>query len=124
MSSCTFGPDIPDTCLQAPSWWTPLHIWSVGAAALLVLMILALIAAAVWDSLYPPRGQVTARQWFRLPKYERERRAAEFRAADEALQINGEAEELAGVQDETETFHLLNGRVNDLWPTVPWWCRR
>ena len=40
-------------------------------------------------------SQVTVRQWFRLPKAERRRRAAEFKAADEALQVNSEAEELA-----------------------------
>jgi hypothetical protein len=68
--------------------------------------------------------QITVRQWFRLPKHERQHRIAEFKAADEALQVNGEAEDLAGVQEETETYHILNGRVNDLWPTVPWWCRR
>jgi hypothetical protein len=44
MSICTFGPNIPDTCLQAPSWWTPLHIAWVAVAAVCVL---ALLAAAV-----------------------------------------------------------------------------
>jgi hypothetical protein len=70
------------------------------------------------------QGQITVWQWFRLPVAERSRRVTEFRAADAALQINGEAEDQAGVQEETETFRILNGRVNDLWPTVPWWCRR
>lgn len=69
-------------------------------------------------------SQVTVRQWFRLPRHERDRRKAEFRAADGALQINSYEEERAGVREETETYHILNGRVNDLWPTVPWWCRR
>lgn len=69
-------------------------------------------------------GQITTLQWFRLPAWERQHRVAEFRAADEALQINSYEEERAGVQEETETYHILNGRVNDLWPTVPWWCRR
>lgn len=31
-------------------------------------------------------GQIAVRQWFRLPKAERQRRATEFRAADRALQ--------------------------------------
>ena len=69
-------------------------------------------------------AQVTVREWFQLPRWERDRRKAEFRAADEALQINSYEEEKAGVREETETYHVLNGRVNDLWPTVPWWCRR
>ncbi len=69
-------------------------------------------------------GQITVRQWFRLPRYERERRIAEFKNADNELQANGEAEDRAGVTEETELYHLLNGRVNDLWPTVPWWVRR
>ena len=64
-------------------------------------------------------GQVTVRQWFRLPKAERQRRVTEFRAADRTLQAyeppNG---------DEDETYLRFNGRVNDLWPTVPWWCRQ
>jgi len=27
-------------------------------------------------------------------------------------------------REEDETYLRLNGRVNDLWPTVPWWWRR
>jgi len=69
-------------------------------------------------------GQVTIRQWFRLPRYERERRIAEFKNADNELQANSEAERKAGIREETETYHELNGRVNDLWPTVPWWHRQ
>jgi hypothetical protein len=69
-------------------------------------------------------AQVTIRQWFRLPKAERQWRIARFRAADIALQVNSEAEFNAGIREETETYHELNGRVNDLWPTVPWWWRR
>ena len=69
-------------------------------------------------------GQITVRQWFALPKAERERRAGEFQRADFALQVNSEAEQRAGVREETEMYHVLNGRVNDLWPTVPWWVRR
>jgi hypothetical protein len=92
---------------------------------LLVLVVLALIAALIWDTLIrPPRGQVTVREWFGLPRWEREHRMTEFRAADEALQVNSYEEERAGVTEETETYHVLNGRVNDLWGTVPWWCRR
>jgi len=68
--------------------------------------------------------QVTVRQWFRLPRAERKRRIAEFRAADEALQANSDAEFRAGIGHETEEYLRLNGRVNDLWPTVPWWNRR
>ena len=68
-------------------------------------------------------GQITIRQWFALPKAERRARAETFREADEALQANGDAERAAGIREETEEYHRLNGRVNDLWPTVPWWVR-
>jgi hypothetical protein len=68
-------------------------------------------------------GQITVRQWFRLPKAERQRRAAGFRAADEALQANGDAEQAAGIDWETDEYLRLNARVNDLWPAVPWWIR-
>jgi hypothetical protein len=64
-------------------------------------------------------SQITVRQWFRLPKAERRRRTAAFKTADAALQAYrppGRAED--------ETYLRLNGRVNDLWPTVPWWCRQ
>jgi hypothetical protein len=63
-------------------------------------------------------GQITVWQWFRLPTAERSRRVTEFRAADAALQ----AYEPPG-REEDETYLRFNGRVNDLWPTVPWWCR-
>jgi hypothetical protein len=63
-------------------------------------------------------GQVTIRQWFRLPKDERLNRIHAFKAADEALQAY-----FPPGRDEDETYLRLNGRVNDLWPTVPWWCR-
>lgn len=62
-------------------------------------------------------SQVTVRQWFRLPKHERARRKAEFKAADAALQ------EYRPPQED-ERSDELNGRVWDLWPTVPWWVRR
>jgi len=68
-------------------------------------------------------GQITVRQWFRLPKAERQRRVTEFREADEALQANGDAEQAAGIGWETDKYLRLNGTVNDLWPTVPWWVR-
>jgi hypothetical protein len=63
--------------------------------------------------------QITIRQWFALPKSERARRVAGFRAADAALQ-----EYRPPGRQEDETYLSLNGRVNDLWGTVPWWCRR
>ena len=68
-------------------------------------------------------SQITIRQWFALPKAERRARAETFRAADEALQANGDAEQAAGIREETGEYHRLNGRVNDLWPTVVWWIR-
>ena len=68
-------------------------------------------------------GQITVRQWFRLPKDERIRRAAAFREADGALQDNGDREKAGGICWETGEYLRLNGIVNDLWPTVPWWCR-
>jgi hypothetical protein len=136
----TFGP-------PAGSWWTPQHIAAacflaaILAAAVLARHRLHEIAWAIWHHddpssvLCPPvhwdggqwtpdGHQVTVREWLALPRHERDRRKAEFRAADEALQVNSEAEEQAGVTGETETYHVLNGRVNDLWGTVPWWCRR
>jgi hypothetical protein len=148
MNACSFGP--------APWWLPPLHIAVTTLALLggLTVLTAAAIAASpglrdlAWDFMYrdtpqspmcppvrwdgaqwiPDGRQVTAREWFRLPKHERDRRAAEFRSADDALRLNSEAEELAeelaGVMEETESFHVLNGRVNDLWGTVPWWCRR
>ena len=63
-------------------------------------------------------GQVTIRQWFALPKAERERRKAEFRAADDALQAYFPP---GGAEDET--YLRLIRRVDDLWATIPWWCR-
>ena len=68
-------------------------------------------------------GQITIRQWFALPKAERRARAEAFREADEALQANGDAEQAAGIDWETDEYDRLNRRVNDLWPTVPWWVR-
>ena len=41
-------------------------------------------------------SQVTVRQWFRLPRAERQWRIARFKAADTALQVNSEAERKAG----------------------------
>ena len=64
-------------------------------------------------------SQITVRQWFRLPKAERKRRIAEFKTADDALQAY-----VPPGREEDATFLRLNGRVNDLWPTVPWWWRR
>lgn len=65
------------------------------------------------------KGQVTIRQWFCLPKAERQRRITEFRAADSALQLYRPPD-----GDEDEIYLELNDRVNDLWPTVPWWWRQ
>jgi hypothetical protein len=63
-------------------------------------------------------GQVTVRQWFRLPACERGRRVTQFRAAGAALQ----AYEPPGCEED-EIYLRLNARINDLWPTVPWWWR-
>ena len=64
-------------------------------------------------------GQITVRQWFRLTRHERAVRIAEFKTADNELQAY-----FPPGRDEDETYLRLNGRVNDLWPTVPWWWRR
>jgi hypothetical protein len=65
------------------------------------------------------RGQITVREWFRLPKPERRRRVADFRIADAALQDYRPPGRI-----EDERYRELNGRVNDPWPTVPWWWRQ
>jgi hypothetical protein len=62
---------------------------------------------------------ITIRQWFSLPKAERRWRVACFKAADDALQAY-----FPPGREEDETYLRLNGRVNDLWPTVPWWHRQ
>ena len=64
-------------------------------------------------------GQITIREWRRLPKAERECRIANYKEADAELQ----AYRPAG-RAETETYLALNGRVCDLSLTVPWWWRR
>jgi len=64
-------------------------------------------------------GQITIRQWFRLPKAERAERIAAFKNADYELQAYFPPD-----REEDETYRELNGRVNDLWPTVPWWWRQ
>lgn len=68
-------------------------------------------------------GQITIRAWLALPPTERRERAAAFREADQALQANSIAQHAAGIDYETETYLVLNRRVNELWPTVPWWIR-
>jgi hypothetical protein len=67
--------------------------------------------------------QITIRAWRALPRTERAARTELFHTADEALQANGDAEQAAGINWETSTYLDLNSRVNDLWPTVPWWVR-
>ena len=72
-------------------------------------------------------AQITVWQWFRLPAAERQRRAAEFRAAVAGLEIIREATGGGWVPADSEHGRALDdlaGRVNDLWPAVPWWCRR
>jgi hypothetical protein len=64
-------------------------------------------------------SQITIREWFALPKAERHHRVARFRAADTELQ-----QYQPSGRQEDETYHLLNGALNDLWPTVPWWWRQ
>ena len=64
-------------------------------------------------------SQVTVRQWLALPKDERKRRVRDFRAADAALQ-----DYRPPGREEDETYLRLNDRVNQLWPTVPWWWRQ
>ena len=64
------------------------------------------------------RGQITVRQWFRLPALERSRRVTAFRAADAALQAYEPPD-----GEEDDTYLMFNGRVDDLWLTVPWWWR-
>lgn len=143
MNACSFGP--------VPWWALPLHIAVAALVILGALGTLTAAAAATWPSFrdllwnfayrdtpqspmcppvrwdgrqwLPDGHQVSMREWFRLPRHERARRAWEFRAVADALAVNSEAEEAAGVTEETETYHVLNGRVNDLWGTVPWWCR-
>ena len=71
------------------------------------------------------QGQVTIRQWFRLPEWERRIRVAQFKAADQALQENAKWERRLRLSCcETQVNLNLSKRVNELWSTVPWWCRR
>jgi hypothetical protein len=44
---------------------------------------------------------------------------ATYRAADAALQANAEAEEAAGITEETDTYHHLNDAVNDAIDALP-----
>jgi len=90
--------------------WAPLL--GAGGPSLLCAAGIAGSAFALTEAV--TRGST----WFRLPRAERERRIARFRAADAALQ----AYEAPG-RDEDETYLDLNDRVNDLWHTVPWWRR-
>jgi hypothetical protein len=64
-------------------------------------------------------ARVTLREWSRLTVHERARRVAEFRAADEALQ-----DYRPPGRHEDARYPELHDRVNELWPTVPWWWRR
>jgi hypothetical protein len=65
---------------------------------------------------------ISTRKWFRLSKAERTWRVREFRAADRSLQAY-DGPDGTGLTEEDETYLDLNGRVNDLWATVPWWHR-
>jgi hypothetical protein len=48
---------------------------------------------------------------------------ARYRAADRALQANGDAEEAAGVNWETDQFHRLNDALWDAARGLPWWWK-
>jgi hypothetical protein len=61
---------------------------------------------------------ISTRAWFRLSKTERAWRVRQFREADRDLQAY-----YPPSGDEDETYLELNGQVNDLWTTVPWWLR-
>lgn len=63
---------------------------------------------------------ITLRQWRKLSRAERNARVLFFRSAIRELWLNSEAEHAAGIREETERYHELNGRVNELWPSVPW----
>jgi hypothetical protein len=68
-------------------------------------------------------AKITVRQWFALPKPERAHRIAAFRAADAALQSYDGPDGSGRFSDDDETYNVLNDRVNELWPTLPWWWR-
>jgi len=67
----------------------------------------------------PDDHQVTLREWFRLPKAERTAARDTFRGALHDLWFNSEVQCRQGIDYETDTYHALNDRVNDLWGTVP-----
>ena len=71
------------------------------------------------------QGQVTIRQWFRLPEWERRIRVAQFKAADQALRETAKWERRLKISGEKTQPRLnLEKRVDELRPTVPWWWRR
>ncbi|MFJ5949729.1 hypothetical protein [Streptomyces noursei] len=48
---------------------------------------------------------------------------AEYKTAKKALHENQRAEKAAGIREETDTFHALNGRVLEAEKNVPWYRR-
>ena len=71
------------------------------------------------------QGQVTIRQWFRLPKQHRRIRVAQFKAARQDLRETAKWERRLKISGEKTQPRLnLEKRVDELRPTVPWWCRQ
>ena len=66
---------------------------------------------------------VTVRAWFRLDKRERARRVQEYKQADRNLQAYQGPDGSGRFSDEDPGYNDLNDRVNELWPTVPWFHR-
>ena len=70
------------------------------------------------------QGQVTIRQWFRLPKQHRRIRVAQFKAARRDLRETAKWERRLKISGEKTQPRLnLEKRVDELRPTVPWWWR-
>jgi hypothetical protein len=59
----------------------------------------------------------------KLSKAERAARVKAFRTADRELQEYDGPGNAGLYSDEDPTYVRLNGKVNELWTTVPWWWR-
>lgn len=85
VTSCTFGPGIPDTCLpHAAPWWTPLTtetpLWAYLAA--IVLIVSASWVASWLKDHYELAGHRPVRRWYGTGAWVTLRREAGLFAPD------------------------------------------